>query len=67
MAPPEAASAACGLAAAAAAAAAASSRARSSGLFRGSSPMGAGAVAKDARQVRRSRLGSPRRRQQGYV
>jgi len=67
MAPPDAASAACGLAADAAAAAAieASSRARSSGLLRGSSSSrGTGGVAKFARQGR-IRQGSPTRIEQG--
>jgi len=65
MAPPDAASAACGLAAAAAAAIEASIRARSSGILRGSSSSrGAGGVAKFARQGR-MRRGSPIRHEQG--
>ena len=65
MAPPDAASAACGLAAAAAAAIEASSRATSSGLLRGSSSSrGTGGMAKFARQGR-IRQGSPVRSEQG--
>jgi len=65
MAPPDAASAACGLAVAAAAVTEASSRARSSGLPKSSSSSrGAGGVAKFARQGRMRRA-SPVRHEQG--